>query len=218
MTRDVKVSVSIVDMARKKVGEVELSPFLFSELEDHGEVDLVLRTLEAQAKKKCGYTKGRSEISGSNVKMYRQKGTGRARHSTSKAPQFVGGGICHGPKGMNRHVKTNRRVWRKAMQLLLMKRIKAGKVFVFDNIVLDERKTKKALALFPEIGKEKVVFVDQNNVNLRLSVRNVVQASVKDPVSVTVEDLVQRECLFFSREGFDVFLRRIQKTVSRGTR
>lgn len=211
-----KVSIDILDRSRKKVGQFDISDYLFPKLEDHGDIYFALKTYQAQSQKKTGYTKGRSEVIGSNIKMYAQKGTGRARHSTHKAPQFVGGGIAFGPKGLQREVKLNRKMWRRAMQLLLLEKIKKSQVLVFDDLTFSERKTKEAVKLFPEVKDQKVMFVDDKNTNLNYSVRNLCCGEYRETGFFTVADLMYSQVLVFSKNSFEKFIQRLSADVSRG--
>ena len=213
-----KFTVDVLDNNRKKVDSFDLGPFLYKKLEDHGEVYYALKTYEAQTKPKPGYTKGRSEVSGSMKKMYKQKGTGNARHSTNKAPQFVGGGIAHGPKGLKRAVKVNKKVWRKAMQLLLLGHVNQSKVLLFNEVLFKERKTKEAVKRFPETKAEKTIFIDQQNENLAYSVRNLEKAIYKDACFVSIADLAFNDRLVITKPALEVLLKRIQRSVVRGNR
>lgn len=211
-----KVSVDILDLGRKKVGQFDISSYLFPKLEDHGDIYFALKAYQAQSQKKTGYTKGRSEVAGSNIKMYAQKGTGRARHSTDKAPQFVGGGVAFGPKGLQRKVKLNRKMWRRAMQLLLLEKIKNSQVWVFDDLTLSNKKTKEAVKLFPEVKDQKVLFVDERNANLDCSVRNLCWGRYRDIGFFTVADLMHSRFLVFSKNSFEKLMQRLSHDVSRG--
>jgi large subunit ribosomal protein L4 len=203
-------SVDVVDKHRKRVSEFDLAPFLFPKLDDHGEVYYSLKAFEAQTKIKPGYTKGRSEVSGSMKKMYKQKGTGQARHSTDKAPQFVGGGIAHGPKGITGEIKVNKQVWRKAMQLLLVQHLKNEKLVVFEELNFDKPKTKEAIKLIPEVNEEKVMFVGLQNWPLAYSVRNLKRASYKDASFVSIFDLAHTQRVVTTRQALETLLKRIQ--------
>jgi large subunit ribosomal protein L4 len=209
------ISVDILDLHRKKVGKVDISAHLFDKLEDKGDIYFALKAFENNSKRKVGYTKGRSEIKGSMKKMYKQKGTGQARHSTSKAPQFVGGGIAFGPKGIQRSVKVNRKVWRRAIQVALVEKIKKSNVLVFDDLTLKGKKTKEATKLFPEVVVKRVLFVDEHNQNLDFSVRNLARGFYKDTSYFTIADMLHNEMLVFSKKSFDAFLANISKTVTR---
>ncbi len=218
MATKANISVPVLSLQdRKKVEEVALDAYLFDTLVDHGEVYLAVRALESQSKSKPGYTKSRGQITGSNKKMYRQKGTGRARHSTSKAPQFVGGGRAHGPKGLKSQLKVNKKVWRKAMQLLLSNKIADQKILVFDALGMEQRSTKQALGLFPELNK-KVTFVGFGDLNLAYSVRNLPKANYCDVDFANVLHLAHSEHMVFSKTSFLRFMERLQKTVSRGVK
>lgn len=210
-----KISIDILNTGRKKVGSIDITPHLFPKLQDRGDIYYAMKAYEAQSKQKCGYTKGRSEVKATGAKMYKQKGTGQARHHAYSAPQFVGGGIVFGPKGVKGVTKVNRKVWRRAMQLLLVEKIKNAKVLVFDDLTLKEKKTKEALRLFPEARDSRVVFVDDNNDSLGCSVRNIANSRFSTSGFFTVEDLYHSDAVVFSKNSFEKTLNRISNQVSR---
>ncbi len=100
-------------------------------------------------------TKGRSEVEGSTRKIYRQKGTGRARHGDIKAPIFVGGGIAHGPLNIRKVLKINKKMRRKALFVALSEKLKNKQIILFaDKLIEPINKTKTALDLFKKNLKE----------------------------------------------------------------
>lgn len=97
-------------------------------------------------------TKTRSEVQGSTRKIYRQKGTGRARHGDIKAPIFVGGGIAHGPVNVRKTLKINKKMRRKALFVSLSEKLKKGNIFLLDDKLIEKiNKTKMVCELFSKI-------------------------------------------------------------------
>lgn len=123
-------------------------------------------------------TKTRGEVAGSTRKIYRQKGTGRARHGDIKAPIFVGGGIIFGPRPKDARLKLNKKMSKKAFQLSLLDKIKNQKLVVITGLSKIAAKTKTLIQILEKIfskgiDKEKFLLIYSGEKNLRLAFRNI---------------------------------------------
>lgn len=123
-------------------------------------------------------TKSRGEVEGSTRKIYKQKGTGRARHGDIKAPIFVGGGIIFGPKPRDFELKLNKKMRKKAFLISVIDKILNKKFIVIDGLEKLPVKTKEFFNLLKkifleDIKKEKILFINRGNENILLSVRNI---------------------------------------------
>jgi large subunit ribosomal protein L4 len=135
-----------------------------------------IRAFLANQRKARAKTKTRSEVVGSRKKVWRQKGTGRARHGTRQAPVFVGGGVSHGPSGnQNYHQKVNQKMAQKAWQSALATKAEAGKLFLVKDWGFD--KTKEAFAAMEKVReslkvKGRIAFILSDEDKLKRGLRN----------------------------------------------
>src|ERR1700752_3418358 len=164
----------VIDMRGQKVGSIDLADEVFgTEVKEH----LFYEVVKAQlASKRQGTqcAKNRSAVSGSTKKLYKQKGTGRARHGSIRAPVFVGGGQAHPPRPRDWSYEPPRRVRALALTSALSKFGKEGRLLVVDRFELAEVKTKALIFALETLKADaKTLVVDSNdNENLRLSIRN----------------------------------------------
>src|SRR6187549_391909 len=164
----------VFNLERKKVGELDLSDEVFAaEVKEHLLQEVVVAQL---ASRRAGTkaAKERSAVSGSSKKIYKQKGTGRARHGSIRAPLFVGGGRAHPPKPQDFSYRPPRRVRVSALKSALSMILKEGRLTIVDSIDLGEVKTKKLAGVLVTLqaGKKTLIVDDGGNQNLRLSIRN----------------------------------------------
>src|SRR5215831_15876738 len=139
-------TVDVFNMKREKVGSVELADEVFAaEVKEHLFYEVVKSQL-ASRRQGTQCAKNRSAVSGSTKKLYKQKGTGRARHGSIRAPVFVGGGRAHPPRPRDWSYQPPRRVRVGALKSALSKFHKEGRLLVVDRFELAEIKTKSVLA------------------------------------------------------------------------
>ncbi len=153
-----KADVTTLDA--KKAGTVDLSDEVFG-LEPRA--DLLHRMVRYQlAKRRSGTVsvKDRSEINATTAKMYRQKGTGRARHGSKKAPIFRGGGKAFGPKPRSHAIELPKKVRALALKHALSSKVKTDMLVVLDNCELKEGKTKELKSRFAKLGFQSVLIID----------------------------------------------------------
>lgn len=195
--------VTVYNLQRKGVGELELSDAVFGvEVNE----DLLYEVLKAQlASKRSGTssTKTRSEVRGSTKKLYRQKGTGRARHGSIRAPNFVGGGQSHGPKPRSYAYRPPRKMRIGAMRSALSLKLRDGQLTIVDTIELDEIKTKGLVGILDalQVGTSSLLVDGGDNENLRLSVRNLPDHAYARPEGVNLYDLLRFEHLVLTRSA-----------------
>lgn len=206
------MKAQVYDLDRKEVGEIELNDAVFGvEVREH----LFWEVVNWQrAKRRAGThkVKGRSEVAGGGKKPWRQKGTGRARQGSTRSPQWVGGGIVHGPSPRDYSYKLSKNKRRAALRSALSQKVAEGKLFVVDAFSFDAPKTKRAVAVMGAFEATKALFVDKtdrpdastkpiHNTNLRLSVRNLPKAKYLAAEGLNVEDILGHDVLFISREA-----------------
>jgi len=193
--------VDVFNLKREKVGELELSDEVFAtEVKEHLFHDVVTAQLASRrAGTKAG--KERAGVAGSSKKIYKQKGTGRARHGSIRAPLFVGGGRAHPPKMQDFSYRPPRRVRVGALRSALSLILKEGRLIVVENIDLGEIKTKKLAGVLTTLntGKKTLVVDERENQNLKLSIRNLPESSYLPPEGVNVYDLLRHDHLVVSK-------------------
>lgn len=161
-------------------------------------------------------TQTRGEVTGSTRKIYRQKGTGRARHGSRYAPIFVGGGVAHGPKAYKRVRSLNKKQRQKALLYALSLRLKDGDIMVLVNVAELEGKTKAVAGLMSHLnlaGSSSVLFIynPTNEKSLAQSVRNIVNATGSSATSINAYEVLRHSKLVFTKEGLDSFLTQYTK-------
>lgn len=193
--------VDVFNLKREKVGELELADEVFAaEVKEHLFHDVVVAQL---ASRRSGTKAGkeRAAVAGSSKKIYKQKGTGRARHGSIRAPLFVGGGRAHPPKVQDFSYRPPRRVRVGALRSALSMILKEGRLIVLENIDLGEIKTKKLAGVLTTLntGKKTLVVDERENQNLKLSIRNMPDNSYLPPEGVNVYDLLRHDHLVVSK-------------------
>lgn len=165
-------TLPVYNLNREEVGSIEVDDEIFAaEVKQHLFYEVVKWQL---AKRRAGTasTKGRSEVTGGGQKPYKQKGTGRARQGSSRAPNHVGGGTVHGPKPRSYAYALNKKVKKGAMRSALSLRASQGRLIVLRDLEWPEIKTSKAAQVFNVLAENNAVVVDDQNRKLELSVRN----------------------------------------------
>lgn len=208
--------LDVYNLKREKVGELELADEVFStEVKEY----LLHEVVQAQlASRRAGTKAGkeRAAVSASKKKIYKQKGTGQARHGAVSAPTFVGGGRAHPPKPQDFSYRPPRKVRLGAMRSALSYLFKEGRITVVENMDLGEIKTKRlegVLSVLKANGKTLVVD-GKDNANLRLSIRNMEDNQFLPPEGVNVYDLLCHEHLVLSRQAVKALEARLLEVKS----
>jgi len=195
--------IDVFNLKREKVGEVELADEVFAaEVKEQLFHEVVVAQL-ASRREGTRATKERSAVAGTNRKIYKQKGTGNARHGGIRAPIFVGGGRAHAVRPQDWSYRPPRRVRIGALRGALSKLVKEGRCTVVDKIDLGEIKTKKLVGVLSDLkasGSSLLVDVAGNQ-TLRLSVRNLQGSNFLPPEGVNVYDLLRHDHLVVSKEA-----------------
>src|SRR5688572_21645469 len=168
------MKVNVYNLKREQVGEIELSDEVFgAEVREHLFYEVVKAQLASKRQGTAG-AKNRSAVSGSTKKLYKQKGTGRARHGSIRAPVYVGGGQAHPPRPRDWSYRPPRQVRVGALRSALSKFHKEGRLVVVDKFELAEIKTKALLQTLGALqtARHALVVDVAGNEKLRLSIRN----------------------------------------------
>lgn len=195
--------IDVYNLERQKVGELELADEVFAtEVKEH----LLHEVVNAQlASRRAGThaARERSAVQGSKKKLYKQKGTGNARHGALRAPIYVGGGRAHPPRPQDWSFRPPRQVRVGALRSALSLMFKEGRLTVVDQIEFTEPKTKRlatVLAALQAPGKTLVVDAGTNQ-NLKLSIRNMGESQFLPPEGVNVYDLLRHKHLVVSKDA-----------------
>lgn len=157
----------------KEVGKITLPEKLFGASWNADLVHQATVTMAANARTPVAHAKDRSQVSGGGKKPWKQKGTGRARHGSSRSPIWVGGGVSHGPKKEKIFArKLNKKMRSKALSVMLSKKFKDGEILFLDSITLKENKTKTAAKVLAGLGKKEFSYKKGNRALLALPSRN----------------------------------------------
>ena len=147
-------NLTVYHSDRSEAGSIEVSDSIFAaEVKEHLFYEVIKWQL-ARRRAGTASTKSRSEVSGGGQKPYKQKGTGRARQGSRRAPNHVGGGIVHGPRPRSYAYRINKKLRRAALRCALSLRAKEGRLLVVKDLGLPEIKTKAAAALFSTLAPD----------------------------------------------------------------
>ena len=195
--------VDVFNLKREKVGEIDLSDEVFAaEVKEHVLHEVVTAQLDSR-RSGTAAGKERAAVRGSKSKIYKQKGTGRARHGGITAPIFVGGGRAHPPKPKDWSHRPPKKVRLGALKGALSLLLGEGRLMVVDTIDLGEIKTRKMAGVLAALqAPSKTLVVDsKENDNVRLSLRNMPDNLFLPPEGVNVYDLLRHRHLVVSKEA-----------------
>lgn len=155
--------------------------------------------------------KTRSEVKGTGKKVYRQKGTGNARHGDRQSPIYVGGGVAHGPKVRDWSKKVTKKTKALAFSRALFDKVTEGTVELIEKFELPEAKTKSMDALIGKIqNKGKILLVDESFDNTNgLAARNIERVHLVDSASINAWDIMRFQNVLISEKGFEQILARV---------
>ena len=152
-------NVKVMDMAGKEVGEIALSDVIFGAEVNGAVLHAAVRTYLMNQRQGTQSTLTRTEVSGGGKKPWRQKGTGRARQGSTRAPQWTHGGIALGPKPRDYRIALNKKTKRVALYSALSAKVAEGNLIVVDDIKCSEFKTKTIVNMLNALGSEKKALI-----------------------------------------------------------
>src|SRR6266851_1727618 len=195
-------TVKILNLTSKEVGEIELSDAVFGVEMNEPLIHEAVRSFMANRRAGTSATKTRGDVSGSGRKLWKQKGTGRARIASLRSPLWKGGGNVHGPQPRDWSYNLPKKMRRGALRSALSERVREGNVLVVDSWSLDKPKTKEFLSSLGRLGlgEAKTLIVDSlENENLIRSSRNVQRTKVVNSFGLNIYDLLYHDKLILSR-------------------
>lgn len=202
-------AVNVLDTAGKKTGSVELPADLFDVVTNVPLMHQVVVAQLAAARQGTHKTKGRGEVSGSGRKPFKQKGTGRARQGSIRAPQHRGGGIVHGPVPRDYSQRTPKKMVQRALLSALSDRARADRIHVVEKLGLDKTpSTKTAAGLIAKAapGKKVLVVIERDDLLGQKSVRNLGFIQAVHPDQLNVYDVLNSDDLVFTSRALEEFV------------
>jgi large subunit ribosomal protein L4 len=212
--------IEVKNAAGKKAGTVELPADVFDVDVNVPLIHQVVVAQLAAARQGTHSTKSRGEVSGGGRKPYRQKGTGRARQGSNRAPQFAGGGVVHGPTPRDYAQRTPKKMKAAALKGALSDRARHGRVHVIASFVDgDTPSTKGALAALTALtSSAQVLVVAARGDDLTIkSMRNAPQVHLLTPDQLNTYDVLCADDVVFTQAALDAFLSRPTATGSEET-
>ncbi len=191
-------STTVYNMAGEAVEKLELSEQVFGVIPNMAVLHQVVTAQLVNRRQGNASTKTRAEVSGGGKKPYRQKGTGRARQGSTRAPQFRHGGTVFGPRPHPYHHDVPRKMRRLAIRSALSDKVANEKLIVLNELILEGPRTKDMVAFLDKLpldGKQVLMMLPQRNENAVLSLRNIPFAKVQHVSSINVVELLTHDCL-----------------------
>ena len=188
--------VDVINSTGKKVSQVDLNDEIFNVPVKKSVLHEVVTMQLANRRAGTASTKHRSDITGSGRKLFRQKGTGRARRGNIKAPLLRGGGVAFGPKPKSWAYKVPKKVRKLALKMALSSKFKDDDILILDQFELDQIKTKAFSEIAGNLNMENaLIVVDRQNENLELSSRNLPEFKVMRFEGLNVYDILKHRTL-----------------------
>ena len=193
---------SVFDSKGNKVSDLELAESVFGIEPNVSAMHLCVVNYLANQRQGTQSTKTRSEVSGGGKKPWRQKGTGRARQGSTRAPQWTHGGIAHGPKPREYGFSINKKVRRLAMKSALSSKVAAEEMVVLDSLQLEAIKTKDVVSVLSslEAGRKVLLVLPEKNDVIYRSARNIAGVKVALVSTLNVYDILNSDTMVVLKE------------------
>ena len=197
-------TVDVYNMDGEKVGAMDLSDDIFGiEVNEHA-VHMAVVTYLANQRQGTKSTKTRAEVRGGGSKPRPQKGSGRARQGSTRAPQWTGGGVVFAPKPRDFSKKINRKLKRLALKSVLTDKVNNNNLIVLDELVLDEIKTKQMKKICDNLGLGKaMIVIDGSDRNIILSARNLPDVKTAAVNTINAYDILRFEKFVVTRDAVE---------------
>ena len=213
--------IDVLNMAGEKVSELELSEAIFAVEPNTSAMHIAVVNYLANQRQGTQSTLTRSEVSGGGKKPWRQKGTGRARQGSTRAPQWFHGGIAHGPKPRSYRTDLNKKMKRVALFSALSDKVAEGSLIVLDECKLEGYKTATMVRMFSDLGLKKengrenkvLLVLPESDKFVVGSVRNIPTAATTLYSTINVYEIVNAEKLVITREAVEKLTQVYDKEV-----
>jgi large subunit ribosomal protein L4 len=206
-------TIEIKNLKNERIGELELNEEVFGVPLNEALIHDAVKNHLTNQRQGTVKTKTRGNTSGSGKKLWRQKGTGRARIASLRSPLWKGGGNVHGPQPRDWTNEMPRKMKRGALKSALSERLREGNLIVIEDFNLDNHKTKTFIAIAELFGwGEKTLIVEtEPKTNLVLSSRNVPGIKIASGVNVNIYDVLYNEKIVFTKDAINALQERLSK-------
>ncbi|MGE0887636.1 MAG: 50S ribosomal protein L4 [Blastocatellales bacterium] len=206
-------TVEVKNLKNESVGEMELNDEVFGAPLNEALIYFAVNNYLTNQRQGTVGTKTRGNTSGSGKKLWRQKGTGRARIASLRSPLWKGGGNVHGPQPRDWKSEMPRKMKRGALKSALSERLREGNLVVVDQFNLDDHKTRSFIAIAESFGWDtKTLIVETTpQKNLVLSSRNVQGVKVAENVNVNIYDVLYHDKIVFTRDAINALQEKLSK-------
>ena len=208
------MKLKVINIDGKEVKDIEISDEIFSLKPNENLIQSLINWQLNHFKPRTAKTKQRGEIRGSTSKIYAQKGTGGARHSSRKAPIFVGGGVAHGPKGMVYKInKINKKMKKIGLFHVLSQKNKLKSLFVLEDFKNEIKKTKLFNNFLVKMKLKNSIIISDKNSKTKIikSARNIPNIKIIDQEGANAYDLLKYKNVIFTASSIKSFQERVTK-------
>lgn len=220
------MKLAIYDKKGKEIEKVDLPKEIFEVPFNADLVHQVATSMDSSARSNTAHAKDRSEVRGGGKKPWRQKGTGRARHGSSRSPIWIGGGTTHGPRNERNYTKkVNKKTKAKALATILSQKARDNEIILIDSISIPEIKTKEAVSIIDSLAKNDsikelktkknnaaIISLSERDENTEKSFRNINNLRLDLTQNLNITDLLKYKyvVLVNPKESFEILEGRVK--------
>jgi large subunit ribosomal protein L4 len=207
--------VPVLNTKGEEVNSIELPAEVFDAKVNVGLMHQAFVRQQANARLGTHKAKSRGEVRLSTRKIYRQKGTGRARHGSRKAPIFVGGGVAHGPHPRDYSLKMPRKMRQAALRSALTAKVQDGGLVLIDSLTLDEPKTREMITILDTLVGESsaLILLSNSNINVERSANNIPAAKTLRVNYLNIRDLLTYDKVVMPLDALEIVKNWLGDTV-----
>lgn len=211
-------TIEIKNLKNESVGQIELRDEVFGVPLNESLIYYAVNNYLTNQRQGTVKTKTRGNVSGSGRKLWKQKGTGRARIASLRSPLWKGGGNVHGPQPRDWTSKMPTKMKRGALKSALSERLREGNLFIVDAFELDDHKTKNFVAIAKNFGWDSKTLIVETNPgsNLAIASRNVPGVKVAANVNVNIYDVLYHDKIVFTRDAINALQDRLSGSGAHG--
>ena len=206
------MDIEVTTLAGKKSGKVSVSDAIFGLEPREDIIARMVRYQRAKARQGTHQTKGRSDVDKTGARMYRQKGTGGARHHSQAAPQFRGGGKAHGPQSRDHSHDLTKKFRALALRHALSAKAKDGSLVIMDDLSTKDAKTAALRTDMSKLGIDNALMIGgaELDSNFKLAAQNIPNIDVLPVQGINVYDIIRRNTLVLSKAAVDALEERFK--------
>ncbi|HHT86133.1 MAG TPA: 50S ribosomal protein L4 [Clostridiales bacterium] len=195
-------TVALLDMTGKKIGDIELNDYLFGITPNVHVMHLVVKAHLANRRQGTQSALTRSEVRGGGKKPWRQKGTGRARHGSIRAPQWRHGGVVFAPKPRDYRMSINKKVRRLALRSALSSKVISESIIVLDNLDIKEAKTREMAKVLEALNTNNALIVlPEKTEKVELAARNIPHIETTLVSTLNVYDILKHKQVILTKDA-----------------